>query len=157
MQHVTDLILRESKQLLPQPIPILHTPFLGQEIHNLICAFQEGIPVPPDRIRGVAILHFMRIPDLVSFSLPHFQISSYKQTYFVFHRSCAAFTLIFAVSRVKGGKGGLPASWVVDAILMCLYRGVYRDVRGLALDTEEIVKGRVLLSAAADMNHTPCC
>jgi hypothetical protein len=64
-KHVTHLIIRKSKQFLPQSIPILHTPFLTQEINYLICTPQEGIPIPPDRIGGVAILHFVRIPVII--------------------------------------------------------------------------------------------
>jgi hypothetical protein len=62
-EHVTDLILRKSKQLLPQPIAVLNTPFLSQELNDLIRSLQKCVPIPPDRIGGVAILHFVRIPD----------------------------------------------------------------------------------------------
>lgn len=43
-------------------------------------------------------------------------------SYFVFHTSCAALTLILAVSSVKGGTGGL----FVDAIVVVEMR--YLDI-----------------------------
>lgn len=44
-----------------------------------------------------------------------------RGTHFVFHMSCAALTLICAVSLVNGGKGGFPASWLVKEaiVLIC--------------------------------------
>jgi hypothetical protein len=72
-RYRTDLVLRESKQLLPQPIPILHGPLLAQEVDNLIRASKERVPVSPDGIRRVPVLHLMRIPTFINITLstPH--------------------------------------------------------------------------------------
>ena len=42
--HVTEthFIISKSKQLLPQSIPILHTPLLAQEIYYLICSLEKS-------------------------------------------------------------------------------------------------------------------
>lgn len=106
-EHVTDLVVRKGKQFLPQSIPILHTPLLSQEIYNLICTLQESIPISPDGIGGVSILHFVRIPGTISTFI---FVMIREQTYLVFHRSWAALTFILADSRVNGGNGGFPAS-----------------------------------------------
>ena len=55
--HVTDLVVCKSKQLLPQPIPILDTPFLRQKLHNFIVALQKGASIPPNRVSRISILH----------------------------------------------------------------------------------------------------
>ena len=55
--HETHLIVRKSKQLLPQAIPIFNRPFLRQEVHNLIMSREEGVSVTPNGVGRVAILH----------------------------------------------------------------------------------------------------
>ena len=74
-------------------------------------ALQERIAISPDRIYGVSILDNGWIPVKRAF----FVLAQAGQAcitrkrvmgpgvYFVFHKSCAAFTLISAVSFVKGG------------------------------------------------------
>jgi hypothetical protein len=50
------LVIRKSKQLLPQPVSIFDTPFFGQESDDLVLAFEEGGAVAPDAVRCVAVL-----------------------------------------------------------------------------------------------------
>lgn len=56
------LILRKSKQLLPQPVPILPLPLGPQERHDLLTPPQEGVPVAPDGVGRVGELHHLGVP-----------------------------------------------------------------------------------------------
>lgn len=51
-----DLVLRESKQLLPQPVSSLHGPLLGQELLDRVSALEELVAVAPDGVWGVCEL-----------------------------------------------------------------------------------------------------
>ena len=55
------LIIRKSKQFLPQPISILLLPFLAQESHDLIGATEEGVAVTPDGVGCVGVLNYFGI------------------------------------------------------------------------------------------------
>ena len=57
----TYLVIRKSKQFLPQPIPIFPLPFLGQESHDLIGATEEGVAVTPDGVGCVGVFDYLGI------------------------------------------------------------------------------------------------
>lgn len=64
-----------------------------------------------------------------------------------------------AVSKVNGGNGGLPESWVLDAIVLKVYRSFGWKNGDLNLSAD--LKGNGCLNTAADMDHeskatTPC-
>jgi hypothetical protein len=63
--EVTNLVILESKQLFPKPVPILLGPFLGQEIDDSIMPCEESITIPPNGILRVRILHGRRVPKCV--------------------------------------------------------------------------------------------
>lgn len=65
---VTDLVVRESEQLLPQTVALLPDPLVGQELHDFIAALQEGAAVAPDGIGRVAHLDLLRVPVLGTLS-----------------------------------------------------------------------------------------
>jgi len=55
--EVTNLVICEGKQLLPQSVTILFLPLLGQEHDDFILSSEESVAIAPDRVLGISILH----------------------------------------------------------------------------------------------------
>jgi hypothetical protein len=103
------LVVGEGEQLLPQAIAVLFGPLLGKEVHDLVASADEGVAVAPYRVRRVGHLDRFWVSIGENGKSITWTVRSRvgkNCMYLVFHASCAAFTLIRAVSRVKGGKGG---------------------------------------------------
>jgi hypothetical protein len=86
---------------------MLSRPLLRQEGNDLVGTSDELVSIPPNRIGGVSTFDDLRIPD--AFQSQSWHWGQRWGYYLVFQASCAAFTLIRAVSSVKGGSGGLVA------------------------------------------------
>ncbi len=112
----TDLVIGKSKQLFPEPVLALFRPLLLKKFDDLLAALEEGVAVAPDGVRRVGVL------DQVGVSLgggcyQHGWVGSHPLrggvAHLVFQAAWAALTFCWAVSRVKGGKGGLASDAMV--------------------------------------------
>jgi hypothetical protein len=115
----SNLIVRESKQLLPQPISILLGPFLAQKLHNSVGSGEEAVAITPDGVWSVCEWNLMGVSVGLIKSAGGKGGGSIED-YFVFQRSWAALTFFVAVSWVKGGR--IPA--IVTIYAVCLSYGV---------------------------------
>lgn len=101
------LVVLESEQFLPQPVSVLLGPLVCQEFLDRVAPLKELVSVSPDRVGRIGHLHCRGVSVLGS-AMPHGHIIEvWGSTHLVFHASCAALTLVLAVSSLKGGNGGL--------------------------------------------------